>query len=322
MKSGFLSLSLASLVLSGCVLGEPDDDEIDDSAAEDVGEVTQEVMAKNGMSLNGMSLNGMSLNGMSLNGMSLNGMSLNGMSLNGMSLNGMSLNGTQLTGLKSNGQVVSGSALVGTRMKGTLSSGGTLDLRVDSAATLPAPNSDVWAYTVRYALAGGTWSPLCGESGGVPVLAVPLTGTWNYAAGVAGGGSWTNTTTSFTFGCRGTALAKCVEFGYKPWKTVGGVSLRNHHQACTRMIRADYCGDGTPWTQDGTQINIYDNLGIQGDASTTWSIDAQWTPSGAVCFDKLRDFQLGKPTCWDLKAGACLSTFSGGALLIDEYKKL
>ncbi|HKE18455.1 MAG TPA: ADYC domain-containing protein [Kofleriaceae bacterium] len=297
MKSGFLSLSLASLVLSGCVLGEPDDDYIDDSAAEDVGETTQEVMANNGMSLNGMSLNG-------------------------MSLNGMSLNGTQLTGKKASGATVTGAQLVGARMVGTLSDGSTLDLRIDSAATLPAPNSDVWAYAVRYALADGTWSPLCGESGGAPVLAIPLTGTWNYDSGVSGGGSWTSSSTSFTFGCRGTALAKCVEFGYKPWKTVDGVSLRNHHQACTRMIRADYCGDGTPWTQNGTQINIYDSLGIQTDAATNWSIDAQWTSEGALCFDKLRDFQAGKPTCWDLKAGSCQSTFAGGALLIDEYKKL
>jgi hypothetical protein len=319
MQSRLLSLSvMSSLALSGCVLDEQV--EIDDSV-DDVGEISQEVLASNGMSLNGMSLNGMSLNGMSLNGMSLNGMSLNGMSLNGMSLNGMSLNGAQLTGKNASGVTLSGAQLVGARMKGTLSSGGTLDLRIDSATTLPAPNTDVWAYTVRYAVAGGTWTSLCGDSGGVPVLAVALTGTWNYGSGVSGGGSWTSSATAFTFGCRGTALAKCVELGYKPWKTVGGVSLRNHHQACTRLIRADYCGDGKSWTANGTQINIYDGLGIQTDAAA-WSIDAEWAPTGAMCFDKLRDFQAGKPTCWDLKSGSCKGTFSGGTLLIDEYKKL
>ena len=105
---------------------------------------------------------------------------------------------------------------------------------------------------------------------------MPLSGTWNLGSGVVGGGSWTNSSTTFTFGCRGAALAKCVELGYKPWKIVNGVSLRNHHQACVRMIRADYCGDGKPWTQDGTPINVYDSLNIQTDAAT-YKLDAEWT---------------------------------------------
>jgi hypothetical protein len=345
MRTGSVLLAaLASTALAGCVLGEADD--VDMSDMEEVGESSYEVvttngmslngmslngmslngMSLNGMSLNGMSLNGMSLNGMSLNGMSLNGMSLNGMSLNGMSLNGMSLNGTALTGRTASGQTLSGSALVGARLKGLLSNGGTLDLRIDTAATLPAPNNDVWTYTVRYALADGTWAPLCGTSSGVAVPAIPLAGTWNYGAGVEGGGSWTASSTSFTFACRDTALAKCVELGYKPWKTVGGVQLRNHHQACTRMLRADYCGNGQSWTQDGTLINLYDGLGIQTDAAA-WKVDAEWLPSGARCIDELRDFHNGRPTCHGAKvsagkgAGGPCGTFGKGALLIDEYQQ-
>jgi hypothetical protein len=311
-----VTLSLLTLVcLSGCLLDDQDDlGGVSDLEDEDLGEISLF-----GTTTNGMSLNGMSLNGMSLNGMSLNGMSLNGMSLNGMSLNGMSLNGSQLTGKNSSGVTLSGAQLVGTKMTGTLSNGGTLVLRVDSAATLPAPNSDVWAYTVRYALSDGTWSPLCGTSGGVPILAIPVSGTWNYASGVTGGGAWTASATSFTFGCRGTAIAKCVELGYKPWKTVNGVLLRNHHQACTRMIRADYCGNGTAWTADGTPINLYDNLGLQLDAAT-FKLDAEWVTTGARCIHLLRDFQTGRPTCEATKKIAGCGTFANGALLISEYK--
>jgi hypothetical protein len=149
----------------------------------------------------------MSLNGMSLNGMSLNGMSLNGMSLNGMSLNGMSLNGSQLTGFAADGQPISGAQLVGATMRGELDGGGTLAIRIDSAATLAAPNADVWAYGVSFAQPDGSWAPLCGSSS---VLAVALAGTWNYESGVTGGGSWSASATSFTLGCRGAALAKCV----------------------------------------------------------------------------------------------------------------
>src|SRR6266545_1393343 len=286
--------------------------------AEDDPALDNDLTSLEGRSLNGRSLNGVNLNGRSLNGRSLNGVSLNGVSLNGRSLNGVSLNGSQITGFDADGHPLSGTDLVGAQMNGGLDNGGTLVVRVDSAATLPAPNADVWAYGLSYAQDDGTWSPLCVVDG-APVLAVPLTGTWNLQSGVSGGGSWTASATSFTVGCRGAALAKCVELGYKPWQTAGGTPLRNHHQACTRMIRADYCGDGMPWTRDGTPINLYDNIGIQLDAES-WRIDGEWLPGGARCIEKLRDFQDGKPSCWELKKGEC-GTFDNGALLISEYNK-
>ena len=308
-----LALSfLVAVPLSACVLGDPDD--LDDSGEygdldldEEIGETTQEVLTSNGMSINGMSINGMSINGMSINGMSING----------MSINGMSINGSQLTGVKSNGQAISGAGFVGASLTGTLTSGGTVSLRVDSAQTLAAPNNDVWAYGVSYQLAGSsTWSPMCATSA---TLAIPLSGTWNLGSGVVGGGSWSASSTSFTFGCRGASLAKCVELGYKPWKTVNGVLLRNHHQSCVRMLRADYCGDGKSWTQDGTPINVYDSLNIQTDAAE-YKLDAEWTPTGARCIWKLRDFQTNKPTCEQMKKLEGCGTFKAGALLIDEYK--
>jgi hypothetical protein len=300
---------LSGLAAQGCAIEGTDDD---------VGREQAEIVAPNGMSINGMSLNGMSINGMSLNGMSLNGMSLNGMSLNGMSLNGMSINGTELTGVTGDGPV-SGTALVGATMVGQLSNGDSLSLRVDAAGALAAPNADVWAYEVSVDTDSG-WQPLCGtDAGGTPIGAIPLAGTWNAQAGVPGGGSWTASSSLFSLGCRGASLAKCVEFGYKPWQTVGGASLRDHHQACTRMLRADYCGDGASWTANGTPINLYDDLGIQSD-DAAWLVDAEWTANGAICTNNIRDFQPGSPTCVeDLHDPDCGADFSGGALVINEY---
>jgi hypothetical protein len=298
-----LALLLINLALPGCSLGDLEE--------EDLGQQQSAVIG-----LNGMSLNGMSINGMSLNGMSINGMSLNGMSLNGMSLNGMSLDGSQISGLT--GELpVSGAGLVGSTMNAQLSNGEALPIRIDSAETLEGPNADVWAYGLSY-LADGTWSPLCGTQAGAPVLAVALAGTWNNGSGVTGGGAWTASSSSFTFGCRGTALAKCVEFGYKPWSTVGGTLLRDHHQACTRMLRADYCGDGTSWTADGTLINVYDDLDIQSD-DASWLIDAEWTATGAVCTNNIRNFHSGSPGCIAMLDDPDCGDFSGGALLINEY---
>ncbi len=42
-----------------------------------------------------------------------------------------------------------------------------------------------------------------------------------------------------------------------------GRSLQDYHQVCVRMVHADYCGDGTSHTHDGTLINFYDRLGVR-----------------------------------------------------------
>jgi uncharacterized protein YjbI with pentapeptide repeats len=236
----------------------------------------------NGVSLNGVSLNGVSLNGVSLNGVSLNGVSLNGVSLNGVSLNGVSLNGTVLAGLTTTGQVVTGTDFVGAALTASLSDGQTIELRIESAAAGAGGNADVWTYGVSYRTVAG-WSPLCGvDLAGAPQLAVPVSGRFDTRSGVPGGGSFTADPAAFTFSCRGGAIAKCVELGYKPWQTVAGVNLQDHLLACTRLLRADFCADGTSYTVDGTEVNVYDDLGVQGDTKS-WRAEAEWTADGARC---------------------------------------
>src|SRR5689334_207588 len=173
----------------------------------------------------------------SSNGVSLNGVALNGVSLNGVSLNGVSLNGTSLSGVTSGGTTTTG-ASVGSQLNASLSNGATLKLRIDSAATLAAPNADLWSYGVSYYADGG-WKPLCGT--GVGALAVA--GTWDTRAGVAGGGAYTASSTTFTFACRAKTIAKCVELGYKT--TLGRTPQL---VSCVRMLRGDYCGNGTAGT--------------------------------------------------------------------------
>ena len=42
------------------------------------------------------------------------------------------------------------------------------------------------------------------------------------------------------------------------------------YNACIRLLRADYCGDGRPFTRDGTLVDIYDHLGgHRSDARST-----------------------------------------------------
>jgi hypothetical protein len=98
--------------------------------------------------------------------------------------------------------------------------------------------------------------------------------------------------TDFELICAAGALGKCVRLGYHPWATLpDGRPLRPYFDACGRMVRADYCGDGHGWTRDGMAIDLFDDLGIQlaetgQDAS--FSFEAGWTAEGAVCVSHTR----------------------------------
>jgi hypothetical protein len=55
------------------------------------------------------------------------------------------------------------------------------------------------------------------------------------------------------------------------------------------MVRADYCGDGVGHTHNGTQINIYDRLGIQKpDVIPAMQFEAGWGINGAQCIHHVR----------------------------------
>ena len=83
----------------------------------------------------------------------------------------------------------------------------------------------------------------------------------------------------------------------------GTGSLRDHHVACTRALRADYCGDGEVFTVNGTLIDIYDNVGIQLQTMPGWNLEAEWTAAGARCMGpegnpRYQLIQTKKPDCY------------------------
>jgi hypothetical protein len=320
MRSSIPSF-LLSLALVGC--GGAPSAELAPSTRADA------LTASNGHSLNGHSLNGHSLNGHSLNGHSLNGVSLSGVSLNGANLDSISLVGSQLVGMSHNHKPVAGKALAGASFTGVLSDGSALPLQIDDVSTGTGANSDIWFYDVSYQADDGSF-PLCGtDADGEPIAAIALAGTWDYSEGTRSGGSWAASSTSFTFGCRFNALAKCVELGYKPWSSYQGTPLRSYHQACTRLIRADYCGNGRSWTLDGRLINLYDALGLQTDTDR-WTFEAEWTDSGARCMSGMRVIDLKNvfgvvDQCVLQKISlGCGSPwhFASGTLMMNEYRDL
>jgi hypothetical protein len=155
------------------------------------------------------------------------------------------------------------------------------------------------------------WGPACTDANGFPTQSILLDDVWNPKTGAkisprpAG---------AMTMACRGAALAKCVEFGYAPWKVQAGVSLADYHQACTRMVRADYCGDGQTHTVNGTKIHVLDQIGVQKvDPWAKYVIEAEWGPDGAVCLNP-SNTRLANQTI-GCKLPTCGTSFASGGLI-------
>jgi hypothetical protein len=275
------------------------------------------VVSPNGRELNGRELNGRELNGMDL-GAKLVSVRYSGARREGMStpLTETWLEGSVFHALNGS-EELSGMDFLGMRFIGTLVDGTNLTLRVDSITPGTGANQDVWSYQVSYQhTLDGQWYPICTNADGTAANAIPLEHRWDYRQGVAGGGSKIYDATAFTFACEGAALAKCVQFGYAPWRSVNGMSLEQHHQACTRMVRADFCGDGTSYTQDGNWVNLFDSMGVQSDTET-WVPEAEWTSDGATCFSS-QTRAATAISCGERLVQSCGTSFSGKTLLISE----
>ena len=79
-----------------------------------------------------------------------------------------------------------------------------------------------------------------------------------------------------------------------------------HHQACTRMMRGDYCGNGKSFGYDDVAVNAYDNIGIQEDIPQFWPVEAEWTEDGARCVSQYRSVLFPADECtYELPKKGC-----------------
>jgi hypothetical protein len=177
----------------------------------------------------------------------------------------------------------------GTVLEARDEQGQKIRLRIDRIEPDPDdPELSLYTVSIRSSekTTRGRWTPYCAPDREGRRTAIPLAGSWDAT------GAWSPADGAITFACTAGAIGKCVRFGYKPWKTVDGRSLADHHLACTRMVRADYCGDGRPHTKDGTWIDVYDTLGIQvrepeEKTGPVW-LEAGWSPEGATFLNRPR----------------------------------
>jgi hypothetical protein len=93
--------------------------------------------------------------------------------------------------------------------------------------------------------------------------------------------------------CSSGAIAKCIRWGYPPWQRDGAGPARALHDACVRMVRADYGGTGATATRDGTRIEFCDRAGIRACPDDEQRFEAAWSPGGAVCIARPRIPALG-----------------------------
>jgi hypothetical protein len=309
----FSSKIVASMMLVSCAwLGGCDE------VSPDLGPIELRAEVINGPVLNTAELNGFTLNGGEFNGFTLNGFTLNSDQLNGFTLNGTSFSGTRIVdGVP---QVVSGTGLIGLNMT-LLHGSDVFILSFDDIQLDPNnPAGDVYLYNISvYDVINNVTAPLCTVNGAA-APAVPLVNHWNPVTG-----DRVDDATVVTFACRGGALEKCVTWGYRPWASsvrcdpvtavCAPVSLKEYHQACTRMVRADYCGDGVPHTVNGTKIHVLDERGVQAaDPNVTYAVEAEWGPDGAVCLNSANT-RLSDQTI-ECQIPACGTTsFSSGGII-------
>jgi ADYC domain len=203
----------------------------------------------------------------------------------------VTVEGAQFRVTLAGGRVLPQSALPGTVLTlGDGSLGGQRRVRIDAVTPDPKdPVGEIMLYTLsRQDPQSGEWRNLCrpdpeGRQAGFP-LAGAFTADMRYVSRPG----------TLLITCVSGAEGKCIRFGYKPWgRAADGTPLAPYYQACVRLVRADYCGDGIGHTRDGTSIDIFDRIGVQHDEpGPGMSLEAAWGPDGAIC---VRHTRLSQP---------------------------
>ncbi|MBN9687218.1 MULTISPECIES: ADYC domain-containing protein [unclassified Corallococcus] len=184
------------------------------------------------------------------------------------------------------------SDVVGTVLQGTASDGKPVEVAICGAEPAADDPSRVFYRIEAWNPVAREWENPCVALERSPApRALAVGGVWDAS------GAHADTADRVTFACENGAISKCILWGYAPWATRDGKSLAGLHQSCTRLARADYCGNGRSHTRQDTTIDIYDRLGVLERATEVtreWdpakgSFEAAWAPDGATCLSRTRD---------------------------------
>ncbi len=215
-------------------------------------------------------------------GTTMQGMETQGQENQGITEQGATLSLSELAGVRlelaASGEAVAlhdGRLVAGELEIGSASQGATLVATTSAGRRIPIAITSVTRTggSERIALAANGWTVCAPGNEG---MFVP--GSWDES------GAHRAERGALTYSCMDGVIAKCVDWGYAPW-TVGS----ELHATCTRLARADYCGDGRSWTMNGTMIDVYDTLGVQTTVhDPDFRFEAAWSEDGAVCVNAAR----------------------------------
>jgi hypothetical protein len=197
------------------------------------------------------------------------------------SASGFRIEGTEFV-LDRSEEILRSSSLIGAE----IDLGDDVVLRIDAARPDP-DDAGVWLHEFSIKGTGGLWQNPCLPDSEGHQEGFPLPGRWDAQ------GRFHLDAEHLALTCASGAQGKCARFGYKPWaKSADGRSLLPLYEACVRMVRADYCGDGSASTRDGMLIDVYDDHGVMspetGEGFEDLAFEAGWSHKGAVCVNHTR----------------------------------
>ncbi|MEZ4429455.1 MAG: ADYC domain-containing protein [Nannocystaceae bacterium] len=324
-----IAIGIGLGLTGGCYAGPSGVDDVDEG-------IIYRTNENNSLHLNSAIFNydfgygGGRINGVSLSDAYFNGYQYGGGRINGIELTGVSITDGAFEGVLANNDVVAAADFIGAELDLVLDAvvdgenvQGQATVRIDDVYQSPI-DSRVLYHLISYRDADNNWQPVCSDAEGNPLEAIVMDRVWDLNTGSQ------LEEEGFTIACRDAAIGKCVDWGYVPWETTldclfdppkflpkkvkklfeqkycKTIDLRDHHQACTRMVRNDMCGDGKPYTVNGTLIDVGDALHPHIDKfETKWPYEAEWNPDGAYCItDSLRlslvngDPDFEEPACF------------------------
>lgn len=231
---------------------------------------------------------GLRTQGKKMQGTSLQRIQLLSAKLGAEPISGLKLQGTSFAG-QAGARTLGAMDFVGAQLQALDAAGNTQQVTIQSITSDPLDASGetlLYSLVVTDMISGASQNACEADADGVQ-LAIPVLGIWSPS------GAHLDSATEFTFGCTSGVIAKCVRWGYRPWQSFGSQPLAPYHQICTRLARADYCGDGQTHTQEGTVVDVYDDLQLLTPVPDSGLLfDAAWTADGAYCIEKQRWIEL------------------------------
>ncbi len=204
--------------------------------------------------------------------------------------------------------------------------GHDIGLRIDNVESDPVA-SGILLHEFSVRQPDGGWKNLCRKDSAGRSAGFPLAGKSR-----SNGTLDTSDPSVFELACTSGAQAKCVRYGYLPWAAASdSAPLLSAFNACVLMLRADYAGDNTPATRDGTKIDIGDRWNIQTLDAYGGRFEAGWDAAGAVCVHHprisenmtLEKLEAGIPRLKGRTGPACTPELAKqlGALIFNRSKR-